>query len=320
MNMQNKKLNLGVLLALALLLATTSKAQVSGALSLANLAVEPNPAKAGENVTITFQLYNSYDNSLKNIDMQLQGAYPLLNFSPSGTYEISTLGEGLSFGFYTYILYIPKTTPEGVYTLNVVATYETSPPIGIGEEVGSSVLPITIYVYNQPNITINLLPSEINPGEDFGASLIVANNGEGTARNVRITLLNSSNISVVGAKELNIGALEMGQQIEEEASYHASRNINSGSHTLHFIVNYTTDTNSSISKEVNLTIEVNVKVPEVKVSAINGVPAPLYTGYNQTLTLQVTNTGSGIAKNVTVSINSGNGAEVLSSSRTFFFG
>ncbi|MEM3781345.1 MAG: NEW3 domain-containing protein [Candidatus Micrarchaeaceae archaeon] len=302
------------------LLPGHANAQVDGALSLANLAVEPNPVIAGQNASIVFRLYNSYDNALENINMQLQGAYPLLNFSPYGTYEISTLGEGLSPGFYTYTLHIPNTTPEGTYTLSVVTTYETTPPTAIGKEVGSSVMPITLYVYNRPSITINLLPSEIIPGSTVSAAVSIANSGYGTARNVSIELLNSTGFEVVGTKAFNIGTLQAGQAVEEQASYYVSSNASTGQHELQFFVTYTTDTNKTYGFIENASVAVVAPSPEIKVSVAGAVPETLYNGYNQTLDLLIQNIGGGIAKNVSVEIGPGVGTQVISSANHFFFG
>ncbi|MGC8676136.1 MAG: hypothetical protein ACP5T3_01285 [Candidatus Micrarchaeia archaeon] len=312
-------LELAAFAVIAALLPLAS-AQVSGALSIANLAVEPNPAVAGQNLTITFQLYNSYDNTLKNIDMQLQGAYPLLNYSPAGTYEISTLGDGLSPGYYSYTLHIPSTAPEGTYTLDIVATYETAPATGFGEEVGSSVMPITLYLYNKPDILINVLPSQITPGGLFSAELLVMNAGYGTARAISVKLLNSTGFSVSGSSTLSVGTLQQGAEQEEQASYYVSRNASAGEHELRFLVNYTTSTNKTYSEIANASVDVLVTQPSIKVSAQGAMPETLYNGYNQTLSLLVQNVGSGTAKNVSISILPGNGTQVLSSASTFFIG
>ncbi len=318
--MRISTISIGVILLIAIATIQAASAQVDGALSLANLAVEPNPVVAGQNVSIVFRLYNSYDNSLKNINMQLQGSYPLLNFSPTGTYEIATMGEGLSSGYYSYELHVPSTAQEGVYTLEIVATYETaSSPMGIGEAIGSSEMPISLYVYNTPNITINAVPSAVNPGSTAGVSLLVINSGEGTARNVNINLLSGNGLNVSGANKISIGMLQPGQQVPEQAYYFASQDLTAGQHTLRFAITYTTDTNQTVSKIVNATISVLVNSPQIKVSAASAMPQTLYTGSNQTLTLLVQNTGTGYAKNISVQIEPGIGTQVVSSPAQYFF-
>ncbi|MGC9037094.1 MAG: hypothetical protein ACP5GD_00280 [Candidatus Micrarchaeia archaeon] len=304
------------MITLALLLGFAS-AQINGALSIANLAVTPNPAIAGSNITIIFQLYNSYDNSLKNINMHLEGTYPLLNFSPSGTYEISSVGQGLS-EIYTYTLHIPKTAQEGTYTLNLVATYETaSPIIGGSEEIGSSIMPITIFIYNFPNITINAAMQAI-PGSEAQAGITISNVGYGNARNVHLILLNSTYFTPLGAKSFSLGTVPPSATLQQVAQYYVSRNITSGEHRLAFLVNYTTDTNQTISRLVYAYVEVKINKPAIKVNVASAQPQTLSPGYNQTVMLSIQNTGTGIARNITISLYPGNGTVLLSSIRNYF--
>ncbi len=304
------------LIVLSLLIGIAG-AQINGALSIANLAVTPNPAVAGSNITIAFQLYNSYDNSLKNINMQLEGTYPLLNYSPSGTYEISSIGQGLS-GIYTYTLHIPKTAQEGTYTLNLVATYETaSPVIGGGEEIGSSVMPITLFIYNFPNITVNAA-MQIFPGSTTQADITISNVGYGNARNVHLTLLNSTDFTPLGLKSFSLGTMPSSATVEESAQYYVSRNITNGKHRLAFLLNYTTDTNQTVSRLIYASVEVKINKPTIKVSIASAQPQTLSPGYNQTLILSIQNTGTGPAKNITIDLYPGNGTVLLSSIQSYF--
>jgi len=318
-----KTIEIGLAFAFAVLLLAPqlANAQVNNALSLVDVNVEPNPVTAGSNMTVMFELYNSYDNSLKNINLEIQGAYPLLNFSPTGTYEISTIGEGVYPGFFTYTFHIPSTTPEGTYQLNVIATYETttSPPQTM-LEIGTSIMPITIYVYNKPNITINAEPASIVPGTTVPVSLIVANSGEGTARNIKIQLLNSTGFTVEGTSIINLGNLQAGQQAEAQANYYVSRNITNGAHTLDFLTIYTSDTNTTYTQTVKATISTSATQPIIAMSIADTEPSTLYLGYNQTVELLIQNIGSGTAKNVSVEISAGKGLQLMSSATSYFFG
>ena len=134
-----------ILLALAQMVSTAG-AQ-SDALSLANLAVYPQPALAGGNITIAFQLYNSYSNQLSQVNLGLEGAYPLLNYSPSATYLISQIPEGLYGGSvpFTYKIHLPKNMNAGTYTIDVVASYQTTGS-SYTQVSSSSTMPITLYV------------------------------------------------------------------------------------------------------------------------------------------------------------------------------
>jgi hypothetical protein len=58
--------------------------------------------------------------------------------------------------------------------------------------------------------------------------------------------------------------------------------------------------------------------PAIKVVASSPQPSALYTGHNQTIDLLIENIGYGNAKNVTVTVSTGKGINILSSVNTFF--
>jgi hypothetical protein len=58
--------------------------------------------------------------------------------------------------------------------------------------------------------------------------------------------------------------------------------------------------------------------PAIKVVVSSLQPAALYSGHNQTVDLQVENTGYGTARNVSVVVSSGDGINILSSVSRFF--
>jgi hypothetical protein len=94
----------------------------------------------------------------------------------------------------------------------------------------------------------------------------------------------------------------------------------SGTYTVNFDANYFvyaalgTETASTM---MPVTFYVNNK-PEIEVVASSPQPSALYTGYNQTVDLMIENIGYGTARNVTVTIGSGQGINILSSVRSFF--
>ena len=88
-----------------------AQAQAAGSLSFANVSVSPNPVMAGGSATIRFQIYNSYNFWLYNVNLQPAGSYPLLNVSPLNSYH-GQMGPGLNPGYFNYTITIPNTTPS----------------------------------------------------------------------------------------------------------------------------------------------------------------------------------------------------------------
>ena len=312
---------------LAVIMPLAISAQsINGALTVTNLQISPNPISAGSNVVVTFQIYDSYSSTLNNINLQLQGVYPILNFSPVNSYLISEMSQGIYGGtdsYFSYNINIPKSTPAGTYTLNVLATYQTT-EIGVGGSTetvtGSSIIPITFYVNGIPNITVTSEPSQISPGQLFSISLNVLNSGYGNAKNITISLLNTTAFTPVGAKTFNIGAISEDASTILTAQYQASKFITNGTYTIPLYVSYYTNTGKGYKSIINQTIGVVINNPNIIVNIISAQPETLYRGYNQTLELSVSNIGTGSANNVSLSFYPNQGINILSSVSNFFIG
>jgi hypothetical protein len=289
----------------------------SGALSLANVAVMPNPVVAGGNATIVFQLYNSYGSSLTNVNLQLTGSYPLLNFSPTGSYIVSAVGSGLYAGAISYTMHVPKTTPTGTYTLSLVGTYQTVSSI-YGQVVGSSVMPLSFYVNGIPNITAVAGSTPVTPGSSMVLYARVVNSGYDTAKNLVVRALNASGFTPYGVSTFSISSLPVGTAVNLSINYQTSQSVRNGTYTLPLAVSYQSGLGTPYAKVINLTESIAIVSPQVKLSFANPMPQALFAGYNQTVQLQIQNVGNGVAKNVSVSLAAGQGTNLLGSVDSFF--
>ena len=94
----------------------------------------------------------------------------------------------------------------------------------------------------------------------------------------------------------------------------------SGTYTLTFTATYmlySTQATEIASSSMPVSFYVQGK-PAITVQATNPEPSTLYTGYNQTLSLSIQNTGYGTARNVSVTISGSRGLNILSSVKSFF--
>lgn len=94
----------------------------------------------------------------------------------------------------------------------------------------------------------------------------------------------------------------------------------SGTYTLTFTATYmlySTQATEIASSSMPVSFYVQGK-PAITVQAKNPQPSTLYTGYNQTLSLSIQNTGYGTARNVSVTISGSRGLNILSSVKSFF--
>lgn len=313
-------------LVLALLVPALVGAQsISSALSVYNLQTNPNPVVAGSNVTLTLQLYDSYSSVLQNVNLQLTGSYPILNFSPVSSYIITSMSQGLYGGstqYFTYNIHIPKTTATGTYTLNLVANYETTELIsGQSVEVtGQSVMPLSFYVNGAPSISVSAVSSAISPGQSASLTLDVSNAGYGEAKNVTLNLVSTPQFETQGSTRFSVGTLEQGGASVINAVYSVNSRLVNGTYQIPMYVTYSSDTGQKYNVSSNAQVSVAVNNPDVIVNITSATPSALYKGYNQSLVLSITNVGTGTAKNVSINIQPSAGIEVLSSVSKFFIG
>ncbi len=274
-------------------------------LSIANLGITPQPVIAGDNITISFQIYNSYT-SITNVDLSLTGSYPLLNYSPTGTQFISSIGNGEYGGtgdYFTYHLQIPKNIQSGTYTLNVVATYQIITTTGgtSTTSTASSTMPISFYVSGSPNLVLSATPtSSLVPGSTISVSLQALNTGTASATNVSATILNSSNFSISGTYVFNLGSIAAGSGSTATVTLISNRSLMQGSSYLPVKLTYITQYGTNLSRVEKVPLSVLISEPSLVASEISSQPQTLYSGSNQTITVGIQNIGVGIAKNVSV--------------------
>ncbi len=277
----------------------------TNALSIANLDVTPQPVAAGSSVTISLQLYNSYTTELTNVNLELEGSYPLLNYSPASTQILTSVPTGIYGGtsLLTYTLHIPKDVKSGTYSLTLVATYQTTSGTTSTPVTSSSTMPITFYIRGVPDLKITANPSSgISPGAQSTVALDVLNVGTDNATNTSITVLNSNNFSVLGGSTFNLGTISPQDTASASAILLANSTLPEGTATLPVIVRYNTQYGSNSYYEEMVPVSESLGQPLIGVGIASATPQSLYPGTNQTLTLSLQNIGSGTAKNVTISV------------------
>ena len=322
-----RNLALAALLLFAVYPAVVAGASVGdGALSIVNLQVAPQPVMAGSNITVTFQLYNAYSSSLQNVNLQMTASNPIITVSPSSTFLTDSIGSGI-FGGYTnqqsYNIKVPSTLPTGEYTIDVIANYETSQPGptgGSSELPSASVMPISLYVYGAPNVTVKITGVQIQSSKEMLVDTQISNIGYTKAGNVKVRFLNSTGLSISGLSSINTSELDAGAVLNADLEYNTTGNatIGAGAYPMPVLISYSSDYNISYSKQLNLTSSIVINKPNVIVQLANPQPQSLYRGKNQSATLEIENIGTGTAKNVTVTLQSNGGITLLSSINSFF--
>ena len=302
LNNRCKKMKIqAVFLALAFmaLVSGVASAQYANSVSLTNVSVLPNQVMAGGNVTIRFQLYNTYNYWLYGTTLQPTGSYPLLNVSPLDSNTIGMLNPGLNPKYYNYTIEIPNTTPSGTYTITFTATYmlyttqET--------EVASSSMPVSFYVNGNPSITVqasNPQPSTLYTGYNQSLSLSIQNAGYGTARNVSVTVSGSRGLSVLSSvRSFFISNLTRGAEQVEPILISAN-----GTDNAYLIVN-TTYYSARLNRRFSNTQRINISVaPSAQFAIDSEGQSPGIGMTDVPVNFRITNTGTSPAEELQLNL------------------
>ncbi|MDE1828308.1 MAG: hypothetical protein KGH65_04060 [Candidatus Micrarchaeota archaeon] len=311
--------------AVGMMLVLMGTVSANGELSVTNLAITPQPVLAGQNFTVSFQLYNSYG-SLQNVNLGLSGTYPLFNYSPIDTQLITSVSPGLYGGigyFFRYHLSVPKNVQSGTYTLYVTASYQISATSSGGSTnlAASSNIPITFYISGAPSITLTANPvTTVVPGSQSTIDISAFNSGTASATNVNITVLDGSNFTVSGTPTFNLGTVGGGASASAAATLQANSTMTPGQNYIPVRLKYSTQYGSNVTTIVNVPISVIINAPNLIPSIVSSAPQTLYAGSNQTLSVSIQNIGLGVAKNVTVSFIGTQNITVGSSASSIFIG
>ncbi|BCS90893.1 MAG: hypothetical protein ARM1_0350 [Candidatus Micrarchaeota archaeon] len=296
-----------MLLYAALARAQAVSGEASQALQITNLVVQPQPVYAGENVTISFNLYNSYEEAVYNVILQAESQNPLLNVSPTFTNYLSAVGPGqyggLSVDRFFFNIHVPSNIQSGLYEINFIATYYYELPNGQGYQVGQSEIPIYIYIYSNPKLSISASAQSLNLGSINQLELNVQNTG-GPAYNLTLQILNNSFFKPYGSPIINLGDLQQDSGLNVPLNLYVNSSLRNTTAYIEARVSYENQLNKSFSYIYKIPFQISILYPNITVSqeSLN----VLYPGNNGTIALDVVNNGYGAAKDINVNITANN--------------
>jgi hypothetical protein len=274
-------------------------AQYDGSLSMVNLSVSPNPIMAGGNVTISFQLYNAYNSWLYGTSLQPSSGYPIFNVSPQSSNIVGQLDPGVNAEYHNYTVSIPNTTPAGVYTVNYTAKYFVY--AATGTVVATSVMPVSFYVNNKPEIRVvasSPEPGALYTGYNQTVDLMIENIGYGDARNVTVAINSGQGINVLSpVRSFFISNLTRGSSATEQILVSA-KNISKT-----YLVANTTYYSSQFQQKFSSSQNVNLSVAPSAQFTISSVNYGVNVGATDVpVHIIVTNNGTSAAEQLELSL------------------
>ncbi len=279
----------------------------------------PKEIYAGDDVNLTFNLYNLYDYDAEDVVIQLSGSYPLVELSPTQTHRMNSIPSGIGqVGLepLTFRLHVDPNAPAGTYSVNIEITYssvtETKLPNGATSTlatVRSDALPISFRVKGAPHISASVLSQGLEPGVKGLLTLSITNDGTDTAKSASVSLESTDIFEVLGTPSTHIGDLDSGRNAQVTFTIRADEKSSSERHDLPITLTYSNKYGKEFKHSEQIPIMVSVYEPLLEVSVSDTTERPR-AGDDSAILLEVRNRGDGTAKNARIQVSSAGPIEV----------
>jgi LPXTG-motif cell wall-anchored protein len=160
-------------------------------------------------------------------------------------------------------------------------------------------------VVAEPDISVSLLgsmPPTLYSGYNQSIEFVIANSGNGIARNITVTVLPGRNINILSSvRKFFIPALLPGSSINQRIFVSANYTTSANANLIINVTYYSSNYKQNFSKVFNKTIYI---MPSAQFQ-VTGVETQAYPGAtNMPVTLTIKNIGNEIAKEIQVSFQS----------------
>ncbi|MFZ3077763.1 MAG: hypothetical protein WA139_04865 [Candidatus Aenigmatarchaeota archaeon] len=256
--------------------------------------------KPGQSSAVTLTFSNTATGTAYNIKVYVTAGSSI---KPEKTYfELGSLGASASQTT-TLNFDVDSSAVSGTSFITLTAKYNQE---GASSEQESAVtIPVTIYrepILQLSNVKFNA--SRVKPDDVIQMSFNVANVGVGGAKDVRISLQNSSAYTYIGNNEQYASSIPSSGSQPFSFLLQIGSNTKAGIYSVPLQLSYYYEDgkqNKTEAKNANMEIFGKAKLG---ISNIKTDPSPVKEGGFTSLIVKVENTGTGDAKSVRVSIDS----------------
>ncbi len=285
--------------AISILLFSTFATAAFGSLGIGYTLLDGR-LKPGQGSAATLVFSNAASGTAYNIKVS---ASPGSFVIPEKTsFDLGTIGPGASQST-SLNFNIGNAATSGVSSITLTATYNIE-----GATAGQqTVVTIPITIYREPILQLSGVAfnaSRIKPDDTVRMNFDVANVGAGGARDVRISLQNSSAYSFIGSNELYSPSIAPAGSQPFSFLLQTGSGASPGIYSVPIHLSYNYEDGKQNKTEAKLAqMEIFGKA-KLGISSIKTDPALVKEGEFASLIIKVENTGTGDAKSVRVSIDS----------------
>ena len=216
-----------------------------------------------------------------------------------GAYNrVGELGPGQSIPL-TFLIRAPDQPgvyfPEVWIRVSDAKSLKFPVPVNVNSEV---------QIQKRPQITVDKqLPPSVIPGNDFTATVVLANDGQLSASNIQVSV-NSSSPSITSKTPgtYHIEKLGQGEQKTLNMEFSTDKKSTQGINPIHLVIDYQ-NPDGTFERQVE-TLGVRVRgQAQIDISQITTDPVRISKGDQFTLFIRVENTGTDDAKSVNAKID-----------------
>ncbi len=288
----------GIVSVLALILSSSFASAAYGSLGISYNLLDSR-LKPGQSGAATLAFSNAASGAAYNIKVYVtSGAY----ITPDTSYfELGSIGPGASQST-TLGFNIGNSAISGNSFITLTAKYNVE---GLAADQ-QTVVTIPVTIYREPILQLSGVAfnaSKIKPDDIIRMSFNIGNVGAGGARDVRISLQNSSAYSFIGNNELYASSIPPSGSQPFSFLLQIGSGVNPGIYSLPILLSYNYEDGKQNKTEAKLAqMEIFGKA-KLGISSIKTDPVRPMNGDFVSLIVKVENTGTGDAKSVRISID-----------------
>lgn len=276
-----------------LLLVAAPPVQAAAAQLQVTAAPSPSDPVAGTPGSITLSLTNAGDATAFRIQLIVQRVDPAIQINNTGYVSVGALGVGDSTTITPYVYWIPSETPPGVYLAEFRIEYAYDS--GTATEYGGFTVATTITVRSAPALRLGpLVPDELMAGSTAVLNLTLRNAGFTPLTRIEGAWLDAEKILVPRGEGnlIFVSRLEAGQSVKVPIRVAATASA-SELRQLTFTFTYSDGSGRQTTTASTFAIHVQSN-PMLRVA--------LDEWLEDSITLSISNVGTGIAQSVEVRI------------------
>lgn len=278
---------------------------------ISKIIQSPNRISAGEIFNETFVLTNFGNDTAVSVLLLLTISYPFALVNSSSTLFAGNIQPGENQSVVGQIA-VDKKASVGVSSIPYLIQYKNSTGYSFIQQgtFGVQIFSKPQFFIHETFVNESLI--RVSPGETISQQFNLTNVGDDEVRMVQLSIGITNPFAMVGStSNFLVGNLKPRDSKSVEVKIAVDENAQVGVYSLPFTINYEDSTGWPYVQSGTFGIQI-VGKPKLLLDSIRVDPTSLFPGQDGLMTVRLTNVGSGVALDTSITILSG--SKILTSS------